>query len=251
MKNSILLLLTIFASVLCRAQEEEPVLSADRPGYTWGTEVLHLHKVSWENGLCFESIPDGADAFTLNSTIVRYGIFNNVELRVGADFLMSPQTRAGYSLTMAPLTVGTKVKVYEGSDWLPSIGFLAEFQSPHLGSKELLPSHIAPSMYLLFEHEIGELFSLCYNAGLIWDGETAAPQTFLALAFGYNITDNLGAFIETYNYLHPSEGNQYMTEFGLFWMPSRRLQLDLECDLDFQDFGRYFAVGCGISWMLN
>lgn len=251
MKKSILLLLTILASGLCLAQEEEPALSADRPGYTWGTEVLHLHKVSWENGFCFESLPDGAYSMTMNSTIVRYGIFNNVELRVGTDFLLSSERQAEHALAMAPLTIGTKLKVYEGTEWLPSIGLLAEFQSPHVGSKELLPSHIAPSMYLLFEHEIGDLFWLNYNTGLIWDGETAVPQIFLSLALGCYFTDNLGTFIDFYNYLHPIDGNQYMTEFGIAWMPSRRLQLDLECDLDFQNFGRYFAVGCGVAWMLN
>ena len=68
---------------------------------------------------------------------------------------------------------------------------------------------------------------------------------------GFNITDNIGAFIETYNYLHPEEANQYMTEFGLTWMPSRKVQLDLECDLDFQSFGKHYVIGGGVAWMIN
>jgi hypothetical protein len=116
---------------------------------------------------------------------------------------------------------------------------------------DLLPSHLAPAMYAIFEHSIGERFSISYNAGLEWNGETATPTTFLAFALGYNFTENLGAFVETYNYLHPEEANQYMTEFGLTWLVSRRVQLDLEADLDFQNLGKYFSIGAGVAWMIN
>lgn len=252
LKSPIVLLVLMMMVGLCRAQEELPVLSADRPGFTWGAEVLPLHKVSWENGFSFESTPEGAHSMTLNSTILRYGIFENMELRVGTDFLLFNNGQAMEpTFAVAPLTIGTKLKVYESSSWLPSIGLLAEFQSPHIGSKELLPSHLAPSMYVLFENIINEWFWLCYNAGLEWDGETAAPQTFLSFTLGFNMTDNVGAFLETYNYLHPEGEHQYMTEFGLTWMVSRRLQLDIECDLDFQQFGKYYAIGGGVAWMIN
>lgn len=252
LKSPIVLLVLMMMVGLCMAQEELPVLSADRPGFTWGAEVLPLHKVSWENGFSFESTPERAHSMTLNSTILRYGIFENMELRVGTDFLLFNNGQAMEpAFAVAPLTIGTKLKVYESSSWLPSIGLLAEFQSPHIGSKELLPSHLAPSMYVLFENIINEWFWLCYNAGLEWDGETAAPQTFLSFTLGFNMTDNVGAFLETYNYLHPEGEHQYMTEFGLTWMVSRRLQLDIECDLDFQQFGKYYAIGGGVAWMIN
>lgn len=83
-----------------------------------------------------------------------------------------------------------------------------------------------------------------------WDGETAIPQTFLSLALWFNITDNVGAFVDAYNYLHP-DGNQYMTGFGFTWMPSRRVQLDVSCDLDFQNLGKYYSIGCGVAWMIK
>ena len=251
-KIHVILLALLMTTGFCWAQEEMPVLPADRPGFSWDAEVLPLHKISWENGFAYESSPDGARTLTLNNTIVRYGIFKNMELRVGTDFLMFNDGQVAEStFGIAPLTIGTKLKVYESSNWLPSIGLLAEFKSPHVGSKELLPLHPAPSMYIMFSHDINSCFSLCYNAGLEWDGETATPTTFLALALGFNITDNIGTFIETYNYLHPEEANQYMTEFGLTWMSSRKVQLDLECDLDFQNFGKHYVIGGGVAWMIN
>ena len=251
-KSQTILFVLMLLVGLCQAQEDQPVLSPDRPGYTWGAEVLALHKISWENGFGFESSPDGARTTTLNTTILRYGLFENMELRVGTDFLMlndglSPESTFGVS----PVTFGTKLKVYESNSWLPSIGLLAEFSSPHLGSKDLRPSHIAPSVYALFEHSINDRLWLCYNAGLEWDGETATPLTVLSMALGFSITDEVGAFIDSYNYFHPDDGNQYMTEIGVTWMVSRRLQLDLECDLDWQQLGKYYSFGGGIAWMIN
>lgn len=250
MKKRILFFALLTMACLCHAQEEEISFPTDRPGNTWGAEVLPYHKVSWENGFGFERDADQR-SITLPSTIVRYGIFENVELRVGADVVsqkMEGQTTK--TMGVAPLTIGAKFKCYEGDGWLPSVGFLAQVQSPHLGSSELLPSHLAPSMYLVFENSITDWCYVYYNAGAEWDGETATPTTFLSLLLGFDIRDDLGAFVETYNYLHP-EGNQYLTEFGLYFMPSPRLQFDIAADLDFQNLKDYFAISCGVSWMIN
>lgn len=250
MKKSILIFALLMMAGVCMAQEEEPVLVPDRPGCTWGADVLPYQKVSWENGFSFERGTDGR-CLTLPSTIVRYGIFQNVELRVGTEFeLFEEPPFVTKEFGVAPITIGTKIKCFEGEGAIPSVSVLAEFASPHVGSINLLPSHIAPHLYLILEQAFNDSFGFCYNAGLEWDGETATPTTFLALGAWFTIVGDLGGFVETNNYLHP-DGNQYMTEFGLTFSPSSRLQLDIEADLDFQQIREYFCIGCGISWMIN
>ena len=242
----------VFATTLSFAQEELSSLVPDRPGMSWGAEVTPHHKLIWDNGFSFEKTPEGAHTLTLSSAALRYGLFENTELRVGTDFLMyndgdAPEPTFG----IAPLFVGTKIKLYEGKGILPSVGVLAELRSPHVGTKDQLPSHLAPSAYLLFEHAIGERFWLTYNAGLEWDGESAEPTTFLAMALGCSITESLGAFVESYNYLNRENENQYMTQFGFTWLVSRRVQLDMEADFDLMNLGNYYSVGCGVSWLIN
>lgn len=250
MKKSILIFALLMMAGVCMAQEEEPVLVPDRPGCVWGAEVLPFRKISWENGISFER-DNGDRTFSLPSTIVRYGIFHNVELRVGTEFqLLEEPPFETKQFGVAPLTIGTKIKCYEGEGLIPSVGVLAELASPHVGSANLLPSHVAPHLYLILEQTLTENFGLCYNTGLEWDGETATPTTFLALGAWFTIAGDFGGFVETNNYLHP-EGNQYMTEFGFTFSPSSRLQLDIEADLDFQQIREYFCIGCGFSWMIN
>lgn len=252
MKKLFLFFVLVFAATLGFAQDELPMVVPDRPGYTWGAEVTPHHKVIWDHGFGYESTFEGANTLTLSSTVLRYGLFENLELRVGTDFMMFNDGNAKEpTFGFSPLTIGTKLKVYEGTGILPSIGLLAELQSPHIGSKDLLPSHLAPSMYLIFENTVTDWLGICYNVGEEWDGESATPTTFLGLSLYFSFNDQLGAFVETYNYLNSENGNQYMSEIGFTWLVSRRVQLDIEGDFDLQNFGKYYAVGCGVSWMIN
>jgi hypothetical protein len=252
MKKGFLFVILAFASIFCFAQDELPTVVPDRPGYTWGTDVTPHQKLIWDHGFGFEKTPEGASTLTFSSSILRFGLFQNMELRVGTDFMMYNDGNAKEpTFGFSPLTIGTKLKVYEGSGILPSIGLLAEVKSPHIGSKDLLPSHLAPSLYLVFENPVSDWFGICYNVGEEWDGESAKPTTFLGLSLNFSFNDQLGAFIESYNYLNSVEGNQYMSEIGFTWLVSRRVQLDIEGDFDMQNFGKYYSVGCGVSWMIN
>ena len=252
MKKLSLFFALVFAVTLGFAQDELPSVVPDRPGYTWTPDVTPHQKLIWDHGFGFESTPEDGSTLTLGTEVLRYGLFENMELRVGTDFMMYNKGEAIAPFTgISPLTIGTKIKLYEGSGILPSVGLLAEVQSPHIGSKDLLPSHLAPSMYLIFGHEVTDWLGIYYNAGEQWDGKSAMPTAFLSLALYFSFNDQLGAFVDTYNYLNSEEGNQYMLETGLFWQVSRRVQLDIESDFDVQNFGKYYAVGCGVSWMIN
>ena len=249
MKKRILVFALLLMAAFGHAQEEFS-FPTDRPGNVWGTEVLPYHVCSWENGFSYER-DCGNRTISLPSTIVRYGIFENVELRVGTDFLLTEEPPYQTKLFgITPLTIGTKIHCYDGNGILPSIGILAQLQSPHVGSAHLLPDHLAPAMYLIFENDINDWFSICYNVGEEWDGITATPTTFLGLNLWFSLTDDFGTYIETFNYLHP-DGNQYMTEIGLTFNPIPRLQLDVEADFDLQNLKDYFRVGCGIAWRIN
>lgn len=251
MKKSILMIALLVMVGLCYAQDDDFSFPTDRPGNVWGTAVLPHHKISWENGFSYEH-SDGARTITTPSTIIRYGLFKNVELRIGTDFQLSKENPSeNMAFGVAPLNIGTKIQCFEGRGAIPAVSVLVQLQSHYIGSKDLLPSHVAPSMYLIFENGINDWFTICYNAGLEMDGETPTPTTFLGLALWFSLSDKWSAFVESYNYLHP-EGNQFKSELGFTFSPIPRLQLDLEADLDFQKLpGEFFRLGCGIAWMIN
>ena len=232
---------------ICYAQE----ISADRPGALTGTDVMPLHTLQWETGMGYESTKGGPHTFTLNNTLLRFGLFENTEIRVGTDFLMWNDGQAREpSFGVSPLTIGMKTRFYESTGYLPSVSMLVELKSPHVGTKELLPAHLAPSLHLLFEHTFTDWLGICYNVGAEWDGETATPTTYLGFGVYFDITEHIGTFVETYNYIHP-EGNQYLTQFGFTWLASRRVQLDVSADLDFKNLGKFYVVSSGVAWLIN
>ncbi|MBQ7533003.1 MAG: transporter [Bacteroidales bacterium] len=237
---------------LCHAQEELPTISADRPGALTGTDVMPLYKLQWETGMGYESVKGGTHTFTINNTLLRFGLFENAELRVGTDLLMWNDDQATeHTFGFTPLTVGIKASFYEGKGFLPSVALLAELQSHHIGTKELIPSNLTPILHLLFEHSVIDWFGICYNVGAEWDGETATPTTFLGLGLYFDISEHISTFVETYNYIHPDDDNQYLTEFGFTWLVSRRVQLDLAADLDFQNLDGFYAISGGVAWLIN
>lgn len=107
----LLLIALVFICSLCHAQEELPAISADRPGALTGTDVMPLHKLQWETGMGYEWMKDGPHTLTLNTTLLRFGLFKNTELRVGTDFLMWNDGQAMEpSFGIAPLTIGMKTR---------------------------------------------------------------------------------------------------------------------------------------------
>ncbi len=237
---------------LCYAQDELPTISADRPGALTGTDVMPRYKVQWETGMGYESTKGGPHTLILNNTLIRFGLFEKAEIRFGADVQMVNEGQGQKpTFGVTPLTFGIKMKFFEGRGILPSVGLLAEVKSPHIGTKEWLPSYLTPTLHLLFDHTVTNWLGIGYNVGVEWDGETAKTATFLGLGLYFNISEQIGAFVESYNYIRPKEDNQYMTQFGFTWLVSRRVQLDLAADLDFQKLGKFYTISGGVAWLIN
>ena len=234
---------------LCIAQDDLLSISADRPGALTGTDIMPQRKIQWETGFAYEAVVGEYRNFTLNSTLLRYGLFRDFELRIGADLVYNKDMDP--TVGIGPLCVGFKAQFYEGEGYIPSIGLLAQINSRHIGTKSLLSERHASSVILLLEHSLSDGFGLGYNFGVEWDGMNASPAAFLGIGAYFDITDRVGTFIEGYNYLHPDRDNNYLTEFGFTWLVSRRVQLDFATDLDLLHLNGYHVLSIGVSWLIN
>ena len=80
----------VFLSVLCEAQDKAPELITDRPDQTESSSVVPLKSLQIETGFVLEN--DETDntrqkSFAYNTTLLRYGLFDNMELRLGLEYL--------------------------------------------------------------------------------------------------------------------------------------------------------------------
>jgi hypothetical protein len=246
--------LTILMCCVCAgawAQQEEAEFTADRPGASTGPSVVGHHVVQLEQGLQYDG-DGGYGTFTFSNTLLRYGLFPNMELRLGGDgfmYMCDGGDRA-WTAAFSGLSIGTKIKCFEGQGAIPAVSVLADFSVPHTASKGFSVEHLAPSLYLLFENPICDWLSIGYNLGAEWDGTLPGATTFAALCLGFSATERLGCFVESYNYFNKL-GNAYCMDFGLNWMAGRKVQLDISANINLRNPAQCWAVSCGVAWQIN
>jgi hypothetical protein len=155
-----------------------------------------------------------------------------------------------WTAAFSGLSLGTKIKCFDGEGAIPAVSVLADFSVPRTATQGFDVDNLAPSLYLLFENPVCDWFSIGYNVGAEWDGTLPSPTTFAALCFGFSATDSLGCFVESYNYFNEL-GNAYCMDFGLNWQVSRKVQLDIAANMDITNPSQCWAISCGVAWQIN
>src|SRR3972149_6805763 len=90
MKLDIISLLLIVIFINGNAQEDGAELITDRPDQTESSAVVPLKSLQIETGFIIENKETNifkSRAFTYNSTLLRYGLVENMELRLGLEYL--------------------------------------------------------------------------------------------------------------------------------------------------------------------
>lgn len=251
MKKLFILSIAFFCGISAFAQEEVE-FTADRPGASTGPSVVGHGVIQLEQGIQYDGT-EGYGTYTFSNTLLRYGLFPNMELRLGGDAFLYPSDGCdvAYSAAFSGLSVGTKIKCFDGVGAIPAVSVLADFAVPYTASSGFNTDHLAPSLYLLFENPVTDWLSIGYNVGAEWDGTLAQPTTFAALCLGFSATDRLGCFVESYNYFNSTFGNVYAMDFGLNWMAGKKVQLDIAANIDLTNPAQSWAISCGVAWQIN
>lgn len=239
------------------AQEQsggELWMEPDRPGVATGTGVVPFKKVMWETG--FEATLGSEYSVLLPTTMFRFGITRFAELRVQYDGSLVRDGQKHWSYNVAPLVLGTKVHIFDGSeqhDWIPKMALMLNLAIP--STPQLAQTmHLAPSAYLLFANDVTPWLNISYNVGVEWDGVQAKPATFLALCLGFSVTDNVGAYIESYNYITDYGRNtaaRCNLGAGFNFMVHERVQLDVYAAINAKEPAAKSHAGLGVAWLIN
>ena len=232
--------------------QEKAEFTADRPGASTGPGVIGHHVIQLEQGVQYDGDGNHLGTYTFSNTLIRYGLFPNMEIRLGCDAFLYPSEEgsSSYIPAFSGLRVGTKIKCFDGMGIIPAVSVLADFSIPHTASNGFNVDHLAPSLYLLFENPVCDWLSIGYNLGAEWDGTLPGATTFAALCFGFSATDTLGCFIESYSYFNKL-GNAYCMDLGLNWQVSRKVQLDVAANMDLTNPVQCWAISCGVAWQIN
>jgi hypothetical protein len=194
-------------------------------------------------------------SYVYNTTLLRYGLLERMELRLGLAYLSEEikvkDTDTVNTITgLGPLYAGFKIYVIEEAGWIPEIAFLGGLLLPVTAQEEFKTSYSAPVMRFAFSHTLSERFSLGYNLGAEWYGETAVPNYFYSIALGIAMTDKTGAFIESFGFI-PEEGREnYLLDGGFTFLVLHNLQLDMSGGLGINDESIDNFLSLGLSCRL-
>lgn len=261
----LLITIIIFSSQILFAQDE---IDSDRPDKTDSPQTLEKNKFQIETGIEYSLLKlKGFDeaglpaefnfkTFTAPTTLLRFGISKNIELRLGVDFDRQSQSSSNDSsgfnnssnLSINPPVLSVKIKLNEGKGWVPDFAILPEVQIPNIGNDDKKVKHFVPGFALLFSNNINERLDLGYNLGVEWSDNLEEKEFFYSTSLGIKINSKFSSFVELYGNIPTdvNSSNQNM-DAGLMFLLKNNIQLDVYGGIGLSESSNNFMMGTGIS----
>lgn len=258
----------IFGTIHIQGQELEsskvapswssPDLITDRPDQTESSSTVPKNTLQIETGFILENFKNDQYEFNnwgLGTTLLRYGVWDNFELRLGSyyqqsraksDYFNTDSTQSG----MGPILAGFKVYVVEEKGIRPEIAILADLTLNSVGKLSYRPTYTYSTIKISASHTLSNFFSLGYNVGIASDGE--APNSFFVytLVVGMSLAERLGGFAEVYGTSPEGSFPNTRIDAGLTYLIRPNLQVDLSGGMGLASDVDLFFVSCGITWRI-
>jgi hypothetical protein len=253
--------LTITSIVPLLAQDSlkvEPIV-AERPGFTNPPQTLAKKQLQIESGFYYEAdkiknTNIKIDNFFYPTTLFRYGLIKNIELRLEVDYAgisTSSSSTDKVSLNgLNPVIVGAKFYLFEQKKARPEAAFVFGLTLPYIGKKEFRPMYVAPSLAFYFQNTLNRKWSIGYNAGMQWNGNDAVPTSFLTFSPTYNFSKKVAGSLEIYSYFSDTQVPDFRLDAGLAYIPLPNLQIDIYGGPGLSGPTTNFFISAGISLRL-
>ncbi len=233
-------ILLIFIGFELTAQVDDKVkyygeLITDRPDQTESSSVIPVGYLQVETGAFFEKVKNNdiqIESKTYNTTLLRVGLLQNLELRFGIDFMEQSKTINGSILDdvasgFSPLLLGAKVAIAQENGLLPEIGLLGHLSLPFSASEDYKPQNTGVDFRFAFSHTLNEMSSISYNLGASWSDDSSDASYIYSLAYSVGLSEKLGAFIEIYGDFPEINKANHLWDMGFTYLIKNNIQLDI------------------------
>ena len=246
MKN-VLIITSFLIFSFYKSQEN---IQTDRPDQTESTSITPANYFQIETGFHYEKTSDNSSNFALPTILWKYGVIEHFELRLETNFIsekIDHETTSGFP----PVTFGFKTRLVDEKKWIPAISFLGHLTTNKWGSKEFQTTHLSPSFRFLFNHTLTDKFSIGYNFGAEWNGESPDTTGLYTFATALSVTEKLGAFAEIYGYVNKYKSADHRIDGGFTYHLNHNFQLDASAGLGLSEISPDYLISCGFSYRFN
>ncbi|QZT36595.1 transporter [Halosquirtibacter xylanolyticus] len=252
MKKTILLLWCLFGTLLYNNAQD---INTDRPDVTESYYTVPRNSLQIETGYMFEKSTDFKEInHTYNTTLLRYGLVDNLELRFNIAYMHSkgiegnPMSNYGWG----DMQVGLKFYVLDQDKFLPYLSLLFHYVIP-TGDNHFSPDASEPIVKILGGWEFDNGSSISFNAGAIWTAGNDNVEYSASVAYGQPIIkETLSAFIEYFDYTsHNSDKMHHYMDLGVTYLLKENLQLDLSVGTNLKGFRKGYFISAGASYLIS
>lgn len=228
-------------------------IETDRPDQTETASLVPKGYFQMENGFSIEDTEPGF-IYTYPSTLWKFGVSENFEIRVITEYINIQRAPNPDVDGLLPIRVGWKTKLFDQNGWIPKAALLGHISLPGLASEPFRESYFAPDLRLLFLHSFSNRFTISYNVGAEWDGETPRPDFIYSLSFGSAIFHGLGIYVEGYGSVpqQRKDDNELRFDAGLTYLITQNVVADISGGIGITDNApeKYIAVGLSYRFKL-
>ncbi len=243
--------------LFAQGNPQDDLIVAERPGFTNPPQTVTKGKIQIESGFYYEAdkiknTDIKTDNFLYPTTMFRYGLMKNIELRLEVDIAgiststSSPSSKVSLN-GLNPIIVGAKFYLCEQKKSRPEASFVFGLTLPNIGKEEFRPKYPAPGMAFYFLNTINKKWNIGYNIGLQWNGNDAVPVSTITVAPGYNFSSKVAGFAEFYSYYSSTQIPDFRCDAGLSYIPIPNLQLDVSSGPGIAGPITNFFISAGIS----
>lgn len=251
----------------------------DRPDQTESPTVVPKGFLQIEMGGVFERstrtiVYDDIPVFTrtikfTNDTyspeiLIRYGLSKKIELRLSTEYirntttvettppLISLQNPISIVYGFAPITIGTKIKLFEEKKIRPTTSLIFSLSIPFDTKYPYQTDYVSPSFRFTCQHTLSERFSLSYNLGGEWENNKGGSTStgIYTLSLGVSLINNLLMYVESYGFLTQREKPDHRIDGGFAYLIRKNIQLDISGGYGITEISPDYFVAAGLSFRI-
>jgi hypothetical protein len=228
-------------------------ITADRPGFSTGLDTVPAGSFQTEAGYNFARAGSGRQ-HSLGEILVRYGLHEKIELRLGLNSFKYMNDSGAKSLGEDDPTAGLKLKLFtpsvQGLSVRPKLTLLLSTTIP-AGSGEVGEPGFRPETRLILGWSLPRRMSLTANvlfASNSLKGERYGQYAH-SVSLGWSPASSTALFLEYYGTFsgQPVDQNTKYFDAGISRVFRNRLQIDLWAGLGRNISGPEYALGLGIA----
>lgn len=263
MRRIIFAILGIVLSISMFGQKKQHELITDRPDQTESSVTVPKGGLQIETGILLETdkiINKTKRILTYNTTLIRYGLLENFEIRIGFDYINYQYKykdiyRQDIDISgFTPPLLGFKIAISNQKKILPELALLTHLILPRIGHDDFEQSYMTPEMILSAGWELNSIFSTAINIGSVWNYNFSRfykaiemPHGVFSWVLGISINDKLASFIETYGTFEKGEYTEYLLDGGFTYLILPNLQFDVSSGFGVTEDATGYFTSCGLS----